>query len=59
MKLTVPLDINTADDLSEFWRNIFGSETDPDIPKHVFTGSESSHNTNLVYIEKENEQKFK
>ena len=55
MKLTVPLDINTADDLCEFWRNIFGSETDPDIPKHVFTGSESSHNTNLVYIEKEND----
>jgi len=55
MKLTVPLDINTADNLSEFWRNIFGSETDPDLPKHVFTGSESNHNTNLVYIEKEND----
>jgi len=55
MKLTVPLDIKTADNLSEFWRNIFGSETDPDLPKHVFTGSESDYNTNLVYLEKEND----
>ena len=55
MKLTVPLDIKTADSLSEFWRNIFGSETDPDLPKHVFIGSESDYNTNLVYLEKEND----
>ena len=54
MKLVAPLDADTADNLSEFWKNIFGSETDPDVPKHVFTGSESMHNSNVVYLEKEN-----
>lgn len=55
MKLTAPLDIQTAGELSGFWGNIFGSETDPDLPESVFTGSESSHNSNVVYLEKENE----
>jgi len=54
MKLTAPLDIQTADDLFDFWADIFGCGVDPDLPKHVFTGSESSHNRNVVYIEKEN-----
>ena len=54
MKLTAPLDIQTADELSQFWGDIFGSETDPDLPKNVFTGSESNHNSNVVYLEKEN-----
>ena len=56
MKLVAPLEADTADNLSEFWKNIFGSETDPDVPKHVFTGSESMHNSNVVYLEKENSQ---
>ena len=54
MKLMAPLDTAAADELSEFWECIFGSETDPDLPKDVFTGSESFYNTNAVYLEKEN-----
>ncbi len=53
MKLATPIDIQTTDVLSDFWTGIFG-QSDFDLPKHVFAGSESSYNSNVVYIEKEN-----
>ena len=55
IKLTTPLNVQTTNNLFNFWSNIFGPQTDPDIPKHVFTGSEARYNSNATYFEKQNE----
>jgi GNAT superfamily N-acetyltransferase len=55
LRYETPLEQELAEELFEFWERIFGPH-EPDVPMHVYRGSETEHNRNIVYLEREAEE---
>jgi GNAT superfamily N-acetyltransferase len=52
LRYETPLEEILVGELFEFWERIFGPH-EPDVPMHVYRGSEVEHNRNVVYLERE------
>ena len=57
MRFEAPLPSELAEELFTFWPAIFGGPSDdPDLPHHVFLGSEREYNRNTVYVDRQGEK---
>ena len=52
LRYEVPVRKETAQELFDFWEEIFGPE-DPDIPIGVFLGDEADYNRHVVFLERD------